>query len=40
MIYSIGLLRFGILDIMPIAGESVLESMEDIVFVLNDCSLD
>lgn len=36
MIYSIGLLRFGILDIMPIAGESVLESMEDIVFVLNE----
>lgn len=36
MIYSVGLLRFGILDIMPIAGESVLESMEDMVFVLND----
>lgn len=36
MIYSIGLLRFGVLDIMPIAGESVLESMDDMVFVLND----
>ena len=36
MIYSIGLLRFGLLDIMPIAGESVLESMDDVVFVLND----
>ncbi len=36
IIYTVGLLRFGILDILPIAGESVLESMDDVVFVLND----
>ncbi len=35
IIFSIGLFRFGILDIMPIAGEAVLESMDDIVIVLN-----
>ena len=36
MLYSVGLLRFGLLDIMPVAGESVLESMDDIVCVLNE----
>ena len=36
IIYTVGLLRFGVLDILPIAGESVLESMDDLVFVLND----
>ena len=35
-IYSIGLLRFGILDIMPIAGETILESLDDVVIVLDD----
>jgi len=35
IIFSIGLFRFGILDIMPIAGEAVLESMDDIVIVVN-----
>jgi PAS domain S-box-containing protein len=35
VIFSFGLFRFGILDIMPIAGESVLESMDDIVIVIN-----
>ena len=34
--YSIGLFRFGILDIMPIAGETVLESLDDVVIVLDD----
>jgi PAS domain S-box-containing protein len=36
MIYSVGLFRFGILDIMPIAGETVLESLDDIVIMLDD----
>lgn len=35
-IYSIGLLRFGILDIMPIAGETILESLDDVVIVLDE----
>jgi len=35
IIFSIGLFRFGMLDIMPIAGEAVLESMDDIVIVVN-----
>jgi PAS domain S-box-containing protein len=34
--YSIGLFRFGILDIMPMAGETVLESLDDVVIVLED----
>jgi len=34
--YSIGLFRFGILDIMPIAGETVLESLENVVIVIDD----
>ena len=34
--YSVGLFRFGILDIMPIAGETVLESLDDVVIVLDD----
>lgn len=36
IIYSIGLLRFGILDIMPIAGETILESLDDVVIVLDE----
>jgi PAS domain S-box-containing protein len=35
IIFSVGLFRFGMLDIMPIAGEAVLESMDDIVIVIN-----
>lgn len=38
IIYSIGLLRFGILDIMPIAGETILESLDDVVIVLDDAN--
>lgn len=34
--YSIGLFRFGILDIMPIAAETVLESLENVVIVVDD----
>ncbi len=34
--YSIGLFRFGILDIMPIAGETVLESLDNVVIVIDD----
>jgi PAS domain S-box-containing protein len=36
VIYSIGLFRFGILDILEIASESILESMDDVVIVLNN----
>ncbi len=36
IIYSVGLLRFGILDIMRIASETVLESMDEVVIVLNN----
>jgi PAS domain S-box-containing protein len=36
--YSVGLFRFGILDIMPIAGETVLESLDDVVIVLDDAN--
>ena len=36
LIYSIGLFRFGILDIMRIASETVLESMDEVVIVLNN----
>ena len=35
LIYSVGLFRFGILDILQIAGETVLQSMDDVVIVLN-----
>lgn len=38
IIYSIGLLRFGILEIMPIAGETILESLDDVVIVLDDAN--
>ncbi|HUH99273.1 MAG TPA: histidine kinase N-terminal 7TM domain-containing protein [Anaerolineales bacterium] len=38
LIYSIGLFRFGILDIMRIASETVLESMDEVVIVLNNQS--
>lgn len=34
--YSIGLFRFGILDIMPMAGETVLESLDNVIIVLDD----
>ncbi len=34
--YSVGLFRFGILDIMPIAGETVLESLDNVVIVIDD----
>lgn len=34
--YSIGLFRFGILDILPIAGETVLESLDNVVIVIDD----
>ena len=36
LIYSIGLFRFGILDIMRIASETILESMDEVVVVLNN----
>jgi PAS domain S-box-containing protein len=36
VVFSIGLLRFGILDIMPIAGETVLESLDHVVIVLDE----
>ena len=36
IIYSVGLLRFGILDIMRIASETILESMDEVVIVLNN----
>jgi PAS domain S-box-containing protein len=36
LIYSIGLFRFGILDIMRIASQTVLESMDEVVIVLNN----
>ena len=35
IIFSVGLFRFGMLDIMPIAGEAVLESLDDVVIVVN-----
>ena len=31
----VGLFRYGLLDIMPIAGEAVLESLDDVVIVTN-----
>lgn len=36
IIYSIGLFQFRLLDLVPVAGETVLESMDDIVIVLDD----
>ncbi|MBK9926128.1 MAG: PAS domain S-box protein [Anaerolineales bacterium] len=36
VIYSIALFQFRFLDLTPIAGETVLESMDDIVIVLDD----
>ncbi len=38
LIYSVGLFRFGILDIMRIASETILESMDEVVIVLNNQS--
>jgi PAS domain S-box-containing protein len=34
--FSIGLFRFGILNILPVAGETVLESLDDVVIVLDE----
>lgn len=36
ILYSIGLFQFRLLDLVPVAGETVLESMDDIVIVLDD----
>lgn len=36
IIYTVGLFQFRLLDLVPIAGETVLESMDDIVIVLDD----
>jgi PAS domain S-box-containing protein len=36
VIYSVALFQFRFLDLVPVAGETVLESMEDIVIVLDD----
>jgi len=38
LFYSVGLFRFGILDIMQIASETILESMDELVIVLNNQS--
>jgi len=38
VIYSIALFQFRFLDLVPVAGETVLESMDDIVIVLDDRS--
>ena len=38
VIYSIALFQFRFLDLVPVAGETVLESMEDVVIVLDDRS--
>jgi len=38
LIYSIALFQFRFLDLVPVAGETVLESMEDVVIVLDDRS--
>jgi PAS domain S-box-containing protein len=36
IIYSIALFQFRFLDLVPVAGETVLESMDDVVIVLDD----
>ena len=36
IIYSIGLFQFRLLDLVPVASETVLESMDDVVIVLDD----
>ncbi|MFT3892964.1 MAG: histidine kinase N-terminal 7TM domain-containing protein [Anaerolineales bacterium] len=36
IIYSIALFQFRLLDLVPVAGETVLESMDDVVIVLDD----
>jgi PAS domain S-box-containing protein len=38
LIYSLALFQFRFLDLVPVAGETVLESMEDVVIVLDDRS--
>jgi len=38
VIYSIALFQFRFLDLVPVAGETVLESMDDVVIVLDDRS--
>lgn len=35
VIFSFGIFGYGMLDIMPIAGESILESLDDVVIVTN-----
>ena len=36
VVYSFALFQFRLLDLVPIAGETVLESMDDVVIVLDD----
>jgi PAS domain S-box-containing protein len=36
IIYSLGLFQFRLFDLVPVAGETVLESMDNIVIVLDD----
>ena len=36
LIYSVALFQFRFLDLVPVAGETVLESMDDVVIVLDD----
>ena len=36
IIYSVALFQFRLLDLVPVAGETVLESMDDLVIVLDD----
>ena len=36
VVYSFALFQFRLLDLVPIAGETVLESLEDVVIVLDD----
>lgn len=38
VIYSVALFQFRFLDLVPVAGETVLESMDDVVIVLDDRS--
>ncbi len=35
VLFSVAVFRFGMLDIMPIAGEAILESLDDVVIVMN-----
>jgi len=38
VIYSVALFQFRFLDLVPVAGETVLESMDDVVIVMDDHS--